>query len=292
MKVQNKHIGYIFGSLSFLLVLLLMPIGHAIMVLIEVLLHNHKLLGAGVLGFLGFGLLYLGFIYNHKYTWSTLLGFLSGIFIWTGWIEFSFVWIAEKNNVSPQLVNGEIATKPEYLVMLSSFGLLATVVVFYLFVRSNCLFFIWFQKLLGIKKQLHSYSMFQKSRAVITFIETIVIIWFFYIALLLLYDENILGERHWVTYLFAYGSLVWSIYLILQLVKIKTFDYSLRYAIPTVIIFWNFVEVIGRWGVFEEIWIQPLTYKLEISLFFITTIVLVLILFFNSRFQKNKVNQF
>ena len=30
---------------------------------------------------------------------ATLLGLLSGILIWTGWIEFSFVWIAEKQNV-------------------------------------------------------------------------------------------------------------------------------------------------------------------------------------------------
>jgi hypothetical protein len=197
---------------------------------------------------------------------------------------------AEKNKVSPQIINGEIATKPEYLIMLSSFGLLATLVIFYFFVRSNCLFFIWFQKLIGIKSQMASQASFQKSRAVITFIETIVIIWFFYVALLLLYDEQILGEKHWFAYVFAYGSLLWSVYLIIQLMKIKTFDYSLRYAIPTVIIFWNFVEIIGRWGLLEEIWIQPLTYKLEITLFFITGILLVFILLFNAKFQKTKLN--
>lgn len=290
MKVQNKYLGYLFGTLSFLLVLLLMPIGHAIMVLIEVLLHQYKMMGAGVLGFLGFGLLYWGFLKNHNYTWATVLGFLAGVLVWTGWIEFSFVWIAEKNKVSPQIINGEIATKPEYLIMLSSFGLLATIVVFYIFVRSNCLFFIWFQKLIGIKSQMASQASFQKSRAVITFIETIVIIWFFYVALLLLYDEQILGEKHWFTYVFAYGSLLWSVYLIIQLMKIKTFDYSLRYAIPTVIIFWNFVEIVGRWGLLEEIWIQPLTYKLEITLFFITCILLVFILLFNAKFQKTKLN--
>lgn len=48
------------GFFSFLLVLLLMPIGHALMVLNEQLLHTDKYLGAIVIGLLGVGLLVWG----------------------------------------------------------------------------------------------------------------------------------------------------------------------------------------------------------------------------------------
>jgi hypothetical protein len=51
--------------------------------------------------------------------------------------------------------------------------------------------------------------------------------------------------------------LFWSAFLFLKLIKIKKFDYAIRYVIPTVIIFWNFVEVTGRWDMFKEIWVHP-----------------------------------
>ena len=38
--------------------------------------------------------------------------------------------------------------------------------------------------------------------------------------------------------------------------RIKAFDHALRYAIPTVIIFWNFVDVAGRWNLFAEVWVD------------------------------------
>ena len=100
----------------------------------------------------------------------------------------------------------------------------------------------------------------------ITFIETIVILWTFYIVLLLVYDKQIAGDRHPLTYFVAFGSLFWSAYLSLKLIKIQKFDYAIRYAIPTVIIFWNFIEVIGRWDLFKEIWVHPFEHWIENSI--------------------------
>lgn len=62
-------------------------------------------------------------------------------------MEFSFVWIAKKLGVAPLIENGEIATKPEYLVMMSSIGLLSTILILFFFKQSSCTFFQWFQKL-------------------------------------------------------------------------------------------------------------------------------------------------
>lgn len=274
------------GFFSFLLVLLLMPIGHAIMVLNENLLADYKLAGAALMGVAGVALLIWGVKKNEQPTFATIMGLLGGILVWTGWIEFSFVWAAERYNVAPLMENGEIATKPEYLVMLSSIGLLAAITLIYLFTRTNCTFFIWFQKALGLRKNILEQTGFKKPISLAAFSETIVIIWFFYILLLIVYDDRIAGDTHPATHIVAWGSLIWSLYLIARLIKIQTFDYAVRYAIPTVIIFWNFIEVLGRWGTFKEIWLHPLQYWLEVSMFFVLLVALLTLFLKNPSFSR------
>ncbi len=282
---MNK-IGLRNGFFSFLLVLLLMPIGHAIMVLNEHLLLEYKYQGAIAMGFAGIILLIWGIKKNSKPTLATILGFLGGVLVWTGWVEFSFMWIAEKNNVSHLMVDNEIATKREYLVMMSSLGLLCTFYFFYLFTRSNCTFYIWQQKYLGFREDIKTQVGFKKPFAVSTFIETIMIIWTFYVVLLLVYDEQIAGDRHVATYIVGFGSLIWSLYLVSKLLRIQSFDYAIRYAVPTVIIFWNFVEILGRWDLFKEIWVHPMEYKWEVSTFFIILAVILYIFIKNPKFSR------
>lgn len=260
---MKKRSSFLIGTFSFLLVLFLMPVGHALMVFNEKILAHYKLIGAAGIGFIGFLLLVWGFKINEKKGMATLFGLLSGILIWTGWIEFSFVWIAEKQNVAPLIENGEIATKPEYLVMLSSVGLLIAFLLLFLFTQNKCSFFNWFQKLAGFKKLLSPTGQTQRPFAIVTFVETIMVLWTFYIVLLLVYDKEIAGDKHPVTFIIAFGSLFWSIYLYLKLIKLSKLDYAIRYAIPTVVIFWNFVEVIGRWNLMKEIWIHPTQYWFE-----------------------------
>lgn len=269
-----------FGLLSFIIVLLTMPIGHALMVLIEVLMEDSKLIGAGIVGTIGAALLVIGVVKNKNRAIATILGLLAGILVWTGWVEFSFVWIADKLHVAPYMENGEVATKPEYLVMMSSLGLLGTIGLFYAFSKTHCTFIVWFQKTFGYKNQIVQKESITKPLAITTFMETIIIIWAFYILLLLVYDPDIVGENHPLTYLVAYGSLIWSAFLFANLLKIQKFDYAIRYAVPTVIIFWNFIEVLGRWGWFKEIWVYPLEHTKEIVIICVA-FAAFLIYFFN-----------
>ena len=254
------------GVYSFFIVLLFMPIGHALMVLTELILHQHKYIGAGLIGLIGVFLLAAGIRKTKKDTIATLYGFLAGIFVWTGWIEFSFVWVAEKLQIPGLTEHGEVTTKPEYLLMPSSIGLLGSFFLLNLFTHNRCQFFNWFQHNFKIKGVIKLANPNLKPLAIITFVETIMVLWTFYIVLLLVYDPEIAGDRHPITYITAFGSLFWSIYLFSNLIKIQVFDYALRYAIPTVIIFWNFVEVMGRWNLIEEIWISPVNHKLELTL--------------------------
>lgn len=282
---MNK-VGLRNGLLSFLLVLILMPIGHAIMVLNEKLLLGYKYEGALFMGLIGIAILVWGIKKNSSPTFATILGFLGGVLVWTGWVEFSFMWIAEKNNVANLIIDNEIATKREYLVMMSSLGLLCTFYFFYLFSRTNCTFYIWQQKYFGFREDVKTQTGFKKPLALSTFIETIMIIWTFYVVLLLVYDEDIAGQNHIATYIVAYGSLLWSLYLLSKLIRIQSFDFAIRYAVPTVIIFWNFVEVLGRWDMFKEIWVHPLEYKWQVSVFFIILAVMLYVFIKNPTFSR------
>lgn len=276
----NELTRYKKGILSFLIVLLFMPIGHALMVLNENIFEHQKFAGAFVIGLLGAFSLIFGLKKEVNKAIATMSGFLAGVLVWTGWVEFSFVWMAEKLHVAPLIENGEVATKPEYLVMMSSLGLLLAMLAYFGFSQTRCQFFNWFQKLAGMKLQINQNTHGTRPVAMTTFIETIMILWTFYIVLLLVYDQDIAGDKHPATYFVAFGSLFWSVYLFLNLVRISKLDYAIRYAIPTVIIFWNFIEVIGRWDLFKEIWVHPLEHWVE------NLIILLLLMGFSAYYLK------
>ena len=253
-----------------------MPLGHAAMIIMEKSFgHQYIYHAAIILGILGFGLVVWGTIIN-KETKSTFLGLFGGLFIWTGWIEFAFVYYANRCNVAPLMENGEVVTKPEYLIMPSSIGFWAIMMMFFfLSSKSGCRFFNWFQQKLKIRDAVKLQPV-SHNFAMSTMMELIALLWTFYLVLLFVYDSNFLGDRHPVTYFVAFGSLLWSGYLFIKLVRITKIGYAIRYAIPTVIIFWNFVEILGRWNVFKEIWVEPGKYWLEMLLIFSVFVILMI----------------
>ncbi len=261
-----------------------MPLGHAAMIIMEKSFgHEYIYHAAIILGIVGFGLVVWGTIIN-KETKSTFLGLFGGLFIWTGWIEFAFVYYANRFNVAPLMENGEIVTKPEYLIMPSSIGFWVIMMMFFfLSSKSDCKFFNWFQQKLKVSNAIklkpvsHNFTM-------TTMMELIALLWTFYLVLLFVYDSNFFGDRHPATYVVAFGSLLWSGYLFLRLIKITKIGYAIRYAIPTVIILWNFVEILGRWGFFKEIWVEPGKYWLEMLIIVFIFVALLIITFIN----KNK----
>ena len=113
---------------------------------------------------------------------ATWYGFFAGTFLWTGWVEFSFVAYARHLGVEPLMQGGEIVTLPEYLVMSSSLGILMATLVYFLFNKeTKCNFFHWFQRNLGMstgRPNRHH----ERNFAGITALETIYVIWFFYLA--------------------------------------------------------------------------------------------------------------
>lgn len=215
------------------------------------------------------------------------MGLFGGLFIWTGWIEFAYVYYAHRFEVAPLIENGEVVTKPEYLIMPSSVGFWVVMLLFYLFsTKSGCRFFNWLQEKLKIRKATKLQPL-THNFAITTFVELMAVLWTFYLVLLFVYDPRFFGDRHPVTYIVAFGSLLWSGYLFINLLRIKSLGYAMRYAIPTVIIFWNFVEILGRWNLFKEIWIEPGKYTKEIVVIFLIFVALLLFVLFDRK-KKSK----
>jgi len=272
---------------AFTLVLLTMPLGHAAVILLETALgKEHVALAGLLLGLAGAGLLLAG-MFASKELVATLLGMFGGLFVWSGWIEIGYAYYANRLGIDPVMQNGEMVTKAEYLLMPSSVGFLAVIMLYYLFgIRTGCRFFLWFQRLLRIESWPGS-ARSSRNPAMVTFMEFNVLLWGFYLLLLFAYDEHFAGDRHPVTYLIAFGSLLWSVLLFVKLLKISNLAYAIRYAIPTVLIFWNFVEILGRWNVFTEIWIEPSKYVLEIVLMTVVLLILMLSVLFGAK-EKQK----
>lgn len=272
------------GILSFLIVLFTMPLGHAAMILMEKLLgHNLLYPAAFGLGVVGLIMLLFGII-SRKENSATFLGLFGGLFVWTGWIEFGYVYFANRFGVQPLIENGVVVTKPEYLIMPSSYGFWAIMMLFYIFsTRSGCNFFNWIQRKIRYGQPVENLQPIVRNAAMTTFMELNVLLWTCYMVLLFAYDNEFLGDRHPVTIFIAFGSLAWSIYLFIKLLLIKKLAYAIRYAIPTVIIFWTFVEILGRWDILTEIWVEPSHYWLEMTMMTLAFLVLLGVLLFKHK---------
>lgn len=221
-KIIMKHLTRFTGLLGFLTVLLTMPLGHALMIIMEKTFSlGHVYLAAFLLGFAGLLLLLFGSRLRSENK-ATFAGLFAGLFIWTGWIEFGFVYIAHRYHVQPLVENGVVVTKPEYLIMPASAGFLVIMMLHYLFsTRTGCVFFSWLQKYLRIPVPRSQPVKVQKNFAVITTVELIALLWTFYLVLLFAYDHSFLGDRHPVTYLIAFGSLLWSLFFVAEFVQGK-----------------------------------------------------------------------
>lgn len=118
------------------------------------------------------------------------------------------------------------------------------------------------------------------------FHELNLILWTNYMVLLFCYDDNFIGNRHPITTLVAFGCLAGSLFMFRRLINISQWGYALRFSIATVVVFWTFVEVMGRWNIFHEIWVEPMAYQSEMITIFVAFIVLVAFLWYKS--IKNK----
>ena len=165
---------------SFLMVLFTMPLGHALMIIMEHVMNETVLhYSAFAMGAVGMVMVIIG-VFAQGDTRQTLWGFFGGLLFWTGWVEFLFMYFANRFGTQPELdpVTGEIVTRPEYLILPASFGFWMMVMVMYLFSTKNgCNFINWWQRLLlrGRKADIAARPM-TRHVSIITFMELMMIL--------------------------------------------------------------------------------------------------------------------
>ena len=307
--MKKKYLGKTVGSL--LIVLLMMPLGHALMILMEHFLEPTTLhYSAFLMGFVGLVITIAG-VFVKGDTRQTCFGLAGALLFWTGWVEFLFAYFAQRFGVHCDLIgNGVVQTvteyvngvgvnhtftingtpledfsraelkelrgsRPEYLIMPATFGMWMMFVVMYTFcTRTGCLFIPWVQRHSGINEQVDLRPIAYHP-SIVMFMEWNIMMWGLYMLLMFCYDPVFLGDHHPVTYAVAAVCLVGSALMFKKQLYIKSWGRNLRMAYATVIVFWTFVEVIARNGLFKEIWVDPLHHVVEMSAVLALFVVLI-----------------
>ena len=276
---------------SFLLVLCTMPLGHAMMIIMENTMTPAAVhCSAFCMGLAGL-LLVIGGVFVKGDTRQTVCGLIGGLLFWTGWVEFLFQYYATRWGTQPEMENGEVVTRPEYLILPASFGMWMMVMMLYIFSTKNgCNFINWWQRMIlrSHKNEIAARPMTHHT-SIVTFMELNMILWASYLLLMFCYDKNFLGDRHPITSIVAAGCLLGSIFIFKKQLKLSSWGANIRMAIATVIVFWVPVEVLGRLNFFHEFWVEPEKYATQIVSILVAFLVLMVYIMMAAR--KRKVSE-
>ena len=273
---------------SFLLVLCTMPLGHAMMIIMENTMTPAAVhCSAFCMGLAGL-LLVIGGVFVKGDTRQTVCGLIGGLLFWTGWVEFLFQYYATRWGTQPEMENGEVVTRPEYLILPASFGMWMMVMMLYIFSTKNgCNFINWWQRMIlrSHKNEIAARPMTHHT-SIVTFMELNMILWASYLLLMFCYDKNFLGDRHPITSIVAAGCLLGSIFIFRKQLKLSSWGANIRMAIATVIVFWVPVEVLGRLNFFHEFWVEPEKYATQIVSILVAFVVLMVYIMMAARKRK------
>ncbi|MDP6675666.1 MAG: hypothetical protein QGH93_12565 [Gammaproteobacteria bacterium] len=283
----------IVGIVAFLLMLFSIALSHTFMVLVERWIGQDDIYVASIfIGAASIVLLWYG-VKSRNENFQTWVGFIAGLMIWMTWVEFFFMFYGRMNwGMVPRMDGPDglhvSGTYPEYMVMGATVGLLMMMLVYYTFDKdTRCNMFLWFQKVLGLKEGLGPSTKKASDRnyAIITFMETIYVLWFCYTINLLCFDPGLVGTGvlfFAVNMATVFVALVWSGYCFFaRLIWFRRVSTALRYVIAVGNIFWmGIVEVGTKWKLWTEIWVQPWNYKIEMSVVLGAFLVLILLLIF------------
>ena len=262
---------------SFLVVLLTMPLGHALMMIMDKTLDPVTVhYSAFIMGLVGLLIVIAG-VFVKGDTRQTLHGLFGGLLFWTGWIEFLFQYYATRWGTQPEIENGEVVTRPEYLILPATFGFWAMIMTMYIFSTKNgCNFINWWQRVIfrNRKNEIAARPM-TRHTSIVTFMELIMILWTSYLLLMFCYDKQFLGDHHPVTFAVGVGCLIGSILMLRKQLRLATWGANLRMSIATVIVFWTPVEILGRMNFFTEIWIEPEKYAPQMLTILLAFVILL-----------------
>ncbi len=291
IQKNNYYVGK--TLISFLVVLFTMPLGHALMIIMEHLMNPTALhYAAFAMGAVGLAMVIVG-VFVKGDTQQTLWGLFGGLLFWTGWVEFLFMYYANRYGTQPEIVNGEIVTRPEYLIMPATFGFWAMFMTVYLFcTKTGCNFINWWQKKLfrNRKDEIVARPM-TRHTSIVTFMELNMMMWTCYLVLMFCYDSNFLGDHHPVTFIVGIGCLIGAVFMLKRQLKLASWGANIRMGFASVIVFWTPVDIMGRINFFNEIWVAPMEHKTEMFIILAAFVLLIIYLFYSTAKKKKQKQQ-
>ena len=215
--MSNKKLYWWKSIVSMGVILGSMPMVHLVARVLKDNYDGTQLLGAGMaVGFVGLVMVVVG-VFVKGQTRQTLLGLIGGMFYWTGWVDFLFMYYAHRWGTHAEIdpVTGEVLSRPEYLLLPATFGLWAMVMLLYIFCSRNaCNFLNWWQTLfLGKNKRLIAARPMTRHTSIVTFMEINTMLWTCYLLLMNLYDPQLFGRESPVTFGVAFGALLSAPYV-------------------------------------------------------------------------------
>jgi len=239
-----------YSAISLVWIFGLSAIGHISMVLIEKYNPAIKFDFAWACAIVGILIIYMTRFLKSD-SWQSFWGVLGGLGMWFAF-EYSLMYGGDRMGVT-YTFNGSY---PEYRVMKWTFMILVMVFTYLLFqesVRCNCIFYLR-RKLKLMRGAIATGKVSNYGPR--TAFEYIMVTWTFYILLMIGYDEQLFGPQSWFIYIMFLASFSVFFYLCYKLLGYYKYGANLRYAIPTVTILWNDVEILAKWGMLKEPWVH------------------------------------
>ena len=245
------------GLMAWTTVLLWTPLAHTLMVLQYGLLADAPAyLLSFIIGLAGWIMVWKGFKADSLP--ATVLGFMGGGLIWLGWMEGSFEFMGHWLN-PPKLMFMDVELFTANLLLLQATGVILVALLIWLGSNkdTHCRMFMWFHRNLKLTPARRTPG-YKRQFSRIVALEVIMINWFFYVLILWLFDPRVLGPFHPATIAAVCAVLLWGLWLLFfRMVSIQTPAAALRYAVPCANVLWFCVEAGSAWQLYTEPWIYP-----------------------------------
>ena len=280
------------GIFSLLLVWCGLAIGHALVVT------QHAASPMGMLdtvfsfifGFSGFVLVWIGM--KRPENQATLLGWLGGNLIWCGWFEWTWRYTAHfmkiegiNDTMTIPAADGTSQTmefmilSPELLMIQATTLIVVALLIFFGANKdTRCRMFMWFHRNLKIRPDKMTPG-YKRQHARTAAIETVFLIWTIYLFAIFINDPRGISWDSTAAVVITLGFVVWAIYLINKLLKIRGLGAAFRYAIPTGNIAWLPIESFSRWGLYPEVWIKPSEFPVQMGLIVLIYIIGIVLMY-------------
>jgi len=231
------------GALAFVTVLFIMPLGHAVTVLALKLPHEWHMPIIVVSLIAAVAIIYLTKKIKAP-AWETFVGMIAGVLLWASLVEMGVHEGAHALEIT------------ERKAMEFTLAILIPLFIYFVFNENlKCNLFISLRKGLGITKgKLPEISIDHWGPRVA--IKMFLMIWVGHMILFFGYDEDVFGPQHLYCKIVFVLCLLGGSYLFYRLTKVKEMDYAFRYAIPTVIVLLSCVELLVKWKITSEPWVN------------------------------------